>query len=91
MAEPDHNIKTAEEATAKELLSGIERIERLHEENRAILDDISDVYGEYKARGYDPKAMKRVVRERRKSRDQRDEENTVFQLYWDAIHGGSDG
>jgi uncharacterized protein (UPF0335 family) len=37
---------------ADELRLLIERIERLEEEKKAIGDDVKDVYGEAKARGY---------------------------------------
>ena len=47
---------------ADELRLLIERIERLEEEKKAIADDVRDVYGEAKARGYDPKTMRAVVR-----------------------------
>ena len=43
---------------ADELRLLIERIERLEEEKKAIADDVSDVYAEAKARGYDPKTMR---------------------------------
>jgi uncharacterized protein (UPF0335 family) len=38
---------------ADELRLLIERIERLEEEKKAIADDVKDVYGEAKARGYE--------------------------------------
>jgi uncharacterized protein (UPF0335 family) len=47
---------------ADELRLLIERIERLEEEKKAMADDIRDVYAEAKARGYDPKTMRTVVR-----------------------------
>jgi uncharacterized protein (UPF0335 family) len=40
---------------ADELRLLIERIERLEEEKKAIADDVKDVYGEAKSRGYDAK------------------------------------
>eukprot|EP01037_Dinobryon_pediforme_P035190 gene35190-41478_t len=47
--------------TAGELKQFIERIERLEEEKQTIADDIKDVYAESKARGYDPKIMRKIV------------------------------
>lgn len=39
----------------------VERISRLHEERKAIADDISDIYDEAKGQGYDKQALKTVV------------------------------
>lgn len=77
---------------AKELRSFVERIERLHEEKDAITDDIKDVYGEAKARGYDKTAIGQVVSARRKrSKDAAkfDGQGELFSLYWDAVEGSS--
>jgi uncharacterized protein (UPF0335 family) len=50
---------------ADELRLLIERIERLEEEKKAIADDVKDVYAEGKARGYDTKTMRSIVRLRK--------------------------
>ena len=47
---------------ADELRLLIERIERLEEEKKAIADDVKDVYGEAKSRGYDTKTIRAIVR-----------------------------
>ncbi len=70
---------------AAELRSIVERVERLHEENKAILDDIRDVYGEAKGRGYDVKAIKTIVKLRRKDVNERLEEETILQTYMSAL------
>ena len=43
---------TVENVAAAELRQFIERIERLEEEKASISDDIKDVYGEAKGRGF---------------------------------------
>lgn len=63
----------------------IERIERLAEERGAIGDDIKDVYGEAKARGFDPKIMRKIVALRRQDKKKREEEAELLALYIDAI------
>lgn len=45
----------------------VERIERLEDEKKGIADDIKDVYGEAKARGFDAKIMKQVINSARRS------------------------
>jgi len=68
-----------------ELRQFIERIERLEEEIKDINADKSDVYGEAKGRGYDAKIIKKVVALRRRDRDQVREENTILNLYLQAL------
>ncbi|SUJ19239.1 Uncharacterized protein conserved in bacteria (DUF2312) [Sphingomonas paucimobilis] len=53
--------------TADELRLLIERAERLEEEKKGLSDDIKDVFAEAKARGYDPKAIKKIMQIRKKS------------------------
>lgn len=67
------------------LLSIVERVERLQEERRAIAADISEIYQEAKANGYDTKALKAVVKARGQDRGERAEAEALFDLYWSAI------
>ncbi len=70
---------------AEELRQFIERIERLEEEKQSIADDIKDVFGEAKSRGYDTKAMKTIVRLRKKDANERLEEESILQTYMSAL------
>ncbi|SKA35089.1 DUF2312 domain-containing protein [Consotaella salsifontis] len=70
---------------ADELKQFIERIERLEEEKKTIADDIKDVYGEAKSRGYDTKAMRRIVSLRKKDANERQEEEAILDLYMQAL------
>jgi len=70
---------------AAELRQFIERIERLEEEKQTIADDIKDVFGEAKGRGYDTKAMKTIIRLRKKDANERLEEETILQTYMAAL------
>ena len=63
----------------------IERIERLEEEKKGIGDDIKDVYLEAKAAGYDPKAMRQVVRIRKMKPDDRKEMEAILEVYKTAL------
>src|SRR3546814_20619956 len=53
---------------ADELRLLIERAERLEEEKKGISDDIKDVMGEATARGYDAKAIKKILATRKKKK-----------------------
>ncbi len=70
---------------AEELKQFIERIERLEEEKKAIADDVRDVYGEAKARGFDVKAIRAIVRLRAKEPHEREEEEAILELYKSAL------
>jgi uncharacterized protein (UPF0335 family) len=70
---------------ADELRLLIERIERLEEEKKAIADDIKDVFGEAKARGYDTKAMRKIVQIRRKKKEEFQEEEAILDTYLAAL------
>jgi uncharacterized protein (UPF0335 family) len=63
----------------------VERIEHLEQEKKAISDDIRDVYAEAKGNGYDPKALRAVVRLRKQDKHEREEEEAVLQTYLEAL------
>lgn len=42
-----------------------ERINRLEDDKKTIADDIRDVYAEAKSNGYNPKALRMVIRKQR--------------------------
>ncbi|WP_408642015.1 DUF2312 domain-containing protein [Sphingomonas radiodurans] len=70
---------------ADELRLLIERAERLEEEKKGIADDIKDVFGEAKSRGYDPKTMKKVMSIRKKKREEYQEEEMILTTYLEAL------
>lgn len=72
-------------AAAEMLRSFIERIERLEEERTNIGSDVKDVYAEAKGRGYDTKAIRALVRLRKKEPHEREEEEQLLELYRQAI------
>lgn len=70
---------------AAELRQFIERVERLEEEKAAISEDISNVYSEAKGRGYDVKAMRAIVKLRKKDANERLEEESILETYKAAL------
>ncbi|QDP48421.1 MAG: putative double-stranded DNA-binding protein [Prokaryotic dsDNA virus sp.] len=71
--------------TAEELRAFIERLERLDAEKRDISDQAKDVMAECKGRGYDTKAVRKVIALRKKTRDQIAEEEAVEAMYREAL------
>ena len=59
----------------------IERIERLHEERKALSSDISDVYKELKGQGFDAKAVREVVKLRGMDPDLLAEYENTLEMY----------
>lgn len=68
-----------------QLLSIVQRIERLEEEKKTIADDIKEVYGEAKANGYDVKVLRKVVALRKRDLNERKEEEAILELYLQAV------
>ena len=77
--EPGSNI------AADELRLLIERAERLEEEKKGITDDIKDVFAEGKSRGYDVKAMRKIMAIRKKKKEEWQEEEAVLEVYMIAL------
>jgi uncharacterized protein (UPF0335 family) len=73
------------QVAADELRLLIERAERLEEEKKGISDDIKDVFAEAKGRGYDPKAIRKILSIRKKRAEEVQEENAILQIYMEAL------
>lgn len=63
----------------------VERIERLEEEKREVAEQIKQVYLEGKASGFDAATLRKVVALRRKSPDERQEEEALLEMYLAAL------
>lgn len=70
---------------ADELRLLIERAERLEEEKKGIADDIKDVMAEAKGRGYDPKAIREILRIRRQKKEEYQEAQSILEVYMQAL------
>lgn len=63
----------------------ISRIERLEEEKAHTAQDIRDAYAEAKANGFDPKIMRQVIRLRKMESHDREEQETILDIYKHAL------
>ncbi|GHE72147.1 UPF0335 protein [Camelimonas fluminis] len=70
---------------ADELKQFIERLERLEEEKAGIAGDIKEVFAELKGRGFDSKAVRQIMRIRKKDRAELQEEEAILELYLQAL------
>ena len=71
--------------SADQLRSFVERIERLEEDKAGIFDDIKSVFAEAKSEGFDVPALRTIIRLRRKSPDERAEEEAILDTYQAAL------
>ena len=78
-------MTTLQGAAQNQLRQFIEQIERLEEEKKALSDDIKDKFAEAKAVGFDVKALRQVLRLRKKSKTDRQEEEAILEVYLHAL------
>ena len=81
----DDITETSQTVAAGQLRAFIERIERLEEDKKTVADDIKEVYAEMKGTGFDTKAVRTIVRLRKKDQAERQEEESILDLYKAAL------
>ena len=81
----DEIAETSQTVAAGQLRAFIERVERLEEEKQTIADDIKDVFAEMKGSGFDTKAVRTIIRLRKKDAAERQEEEAIIDLYKAAL------
>ena len=84
MAE-DITAVSAQTVAAGQLRAFIERVERLEEEKQTISEDIKEIFAEAKGTGFDTKAMRTIIRLRKKDQAERQEEEAMLDLYKAAL------
>lgn len=87
MADDASGIDTLGVTAQGKLRSLVERIERLHEDSAAVMNDLKEVYAEAKGEGFDVKIIKKVVKLRSQDSAKRQEEEALVELYISAIGG----
>ncbi|MGE0024993.1 MAG: DUF2312 domain-containing protein [Hyphomicrobium sp.] len=78
-------MTTLQASAQKQLRQMIESIERLEEEKKALSGDIRDKYLEAKGLGFDVKVLRKVVALRKKSQTERQEEESILEVYLHAL------
>ena len=73
------------EIDASKLLPYVERVEHLNEEVKALQTDIKEIYEEAKSNGYDVKALKAIIALRKLDDAEREEAETVLDVYKAAL------
>jgi uncharacterized protein (UPF0335 family) len=72
---------------ADQLKAIVQRVERIESDIADRNADKSEIYKEARANGFDVKIIKKVVSKRKMDQHEREEQDNVFDLYWNAVHG----
>lgn len=70
---------------AERLRSFIDRLERLEDEKKELLEQIKDVFAEAKNEGFDIKTMRQVLKLRKMKDHDRSEQEELLELYKSAL------
>ncbi|HEY1541747.1 MAG TPA: DUF2312 domain-containing protein [Xanthobacteraceae bacterium] len=63
----------------------VERIEHIDEEIKELNEGKREIFTEAKSNGFDVKVLREVIRVRKKDKQERDEQETLLDLYMQAI------
>ncbi len=81
MSEPD-------EVAGDQLRAIVERIEQVEEEIKELTEARKEIYLEAKGNGFDAKILREVIRVRKQDQKEREEQESLLDVYLQAIKGG---
>ena len=81
--------RPSEGVAGDQLRAIVERIERIEEEIKELTEGKKEIYLEAKGNGFDVKILREVIRVRKQDQKERDEHETLLDLYMTAIKGAS--
>jgi uncharacterized protein (UPF0335 family) len=67
----------------------VERIEQVDDEINDLAEAKREIYAEAKSNGFDVKVLREVIRVRKQDQKERDEQESLLDLYMQAIKGAS--
>jgi len=73
------------DVTGERIRSIVERIEHIEEEIKALNEGKKEILQEAKGEGYDIKVIKEIIRLRKQDKDERDEHESLLDLYLSAM------
>lgn len=71
--------------SSDQLQSIVQRLERLEEEKKSLAADIKEIYAEAKAAGFNTKILRTVIKLRTLDRAERQEQDSLIDLYLQAL------
>jgi uncharacterized protein (UPF0335 family) len=69
----------------------IERVEHIEEEIKALTEGKKEIFLEAKGEGFDVKVLKEIIRLRKQDKDERDEHESLLDLYLRAMESEEPG
>ena len=72
-----------------QLRAVVERIENIENEIKELTEAKKEIYLEAKGNGFDVKTLREVIRVRKQDQKERDEQETLLEVYLQAIKGAS--
>jgi uncharacterized protein (UPF0335 family) len=67
----------------------VERIEQVDDEIKDLTEAKKEIYAEAKSNGFDVKVLREVVRVRKQDPKERDEQESLLDVYMQALKGAS--
>jgi uncharacterized protein (UPF0335 family) len=83
--DPEESMSGPGGVAGDQLRAFVERIEHVDEEIKALTEDKKDIYAEAKGQGFDVKILREVIRIRKKDQKERDEEESLLDVYLQAM------
>jgi uncharacterized protein (UPF0335 family) len=77
------------EVAGDQLRAIVERIEHIEEEIKELTEAKKEIYLEAKGNGFDVKILREVIRVRKQDQKERDEQESLLDVYLQAIKGAS--
>lgn len=84
-ADKENGVNVINGVDATRLLSYIERIEHIEEEKKALQNDIKEIFEEAKAANFDVKAIRALLKLRKKDGQELQEEEFILDQYRRAL------
>jgi uncharacterized protein (UPF0335 family) len=85
----EETMKRSGDVAGDQLRTIVERIENIEGEIKELTEAKKEVYLEAKGNGFDVKTLREVIRVRKQDQKERDELETLLDLYLQAIKGAS--
>jgi len=79
------------EVAGDQLRTIVERIEQVEEEIKELSEAKKEIYLEAKDNGFDVKVLREVIRLRKQDQQEREEHETLLDIYLQAIKGTGQG
>ena len=81
--------RPSEGVAGDQLRAIVERIESIEEEIKELTEGKKEIYLEAKGNGFDVKILREVIRVRKQDQKERDEQESLLDLYLQAIMGAA--